>query len=190
MVPPLPRYNGALRLLDALPGRCPLRSLPGTAIFGGGVEISQVPEEPLARCRALGPRSSRADLAFAVIPMLPAAALKAPASAKSEISRLDHTAASLAVYASQDESPRRHARLASGLLARLWPTAFAARAPLASFRMTRCPPSSRVRLRLTQQRRSLRPWSLTWSLTLTATATATATWPWSAGGIHPSGTCQ
>ena len=51
--------------------------------------------------------------------MLPSAFTTASASAISIISGLNHTARSLAVYASQGELPQRHARLASGWLASL-----------------------------------------------------------------------
>jgi hypothetical protein len=51
--------------------------------------------------------------------MLPSAITTASASAISIISGLNRTARSLAVYASQDELPHHHARLASGWLAGL-----------------------------------------------------------------------
>src|SRR5215472_8489589 len=51
--------------------------------------------------------------------MLPSAFTTASASAISIISGLNHTARSLAVYASQGELPHHHARLASGWLAGL-----------------------------------------------------------------------
>jgi hypothetical protein len=51
--------------------------------------------------------------------MLPSAFSTASAPARTVISELNHTAQSLAVYASQGGLPHRHARLASGWLASL-----------------------------------------------------------------------
>ncbi len=50
--------------------------------------------------------------------VLPSALPTASAPTRTVISRLNHTARMLAVYASQGGLPRRHARLASGCLAR------------------------------------------------------------------------
>ena len=74
-------------------------------------------------CRALRPRPGPPRLALSArrcCPSLPFTS-RTPVSTH-YLSRLDHTASALAVYASQAGSPRRHARLASG-----WWLAFARR---------------------------------------------------------------
>jgi len=87
----------------------------GTLVSGNG-RISYVPGEPrLCSCPALRPRRDRRiwpKRCAGVAPVV--STTKAPAFV---LSRLNHTASALAVYASQAGSPRRHARLASGC----WP---------------------------------------------------------------------
>jgi len=72
--------------------------------------------------------------------MLPSAKLTASAPARTVISGLNHTARSLAVYASQGGLPHRHARLASGWLASLFRAGLATRwVPTKGFRSSRPP---------------------------------------------------
>ena len=65
------------------------------------------------RTTAPSPNSGRCDVACWTI--------KAIGSYVFVISGLNHTARAFAVYASQPGSPHVHARLATGLLAKLWP---------------------------------------------------------------------
>ena len=79
---------------------------------------SQVPGEPLCTCPALfRPRWDRTRQADFSVSMLPSATTTASAPTTTGLSRLSHTACTLAVYASQHGSPHDHARLASGC----WP---------------------------------------------------------------------
>ena len=149
-VPPLHRYYQALRLPIAPPAwlRCLRSAVPrSTPVVrshaGRRLHIASLdPCSPVARpalfprrpwglpgsgqspvraCRALRPRTS---------PMRQAIQRSGAASARLEhagllnavLSRLHHTALTLAVYASQGGLPHRHARLASG-----WWLAFAGR---------------------------------------------------------------
>jgi len=67
------------------------------------------------------------------------------------ISGLNHTARALAVYASQSGSPHDHARLATDLLATLWPRGTLTRwATMQSFWITLVSPSPLPELRLAQ----------------------------------------
>ncbi len=71
---------------------------------------------PLCSCPALRPRQDRRIRPTRCVDAAPAmSTAKAPAW---QLSRLNHTASALAVYASQAGSPRHHARLASGC----WPS--------------------------------------------------------------------
>ena len=71
---------------------------------------------PLCSCPALRPRQDRRIRPSRCVGAAPAmSTAKAPAW---QLSRLNHTASALAVYASQTGSPRYHARLAPGC----WPS--------------------------------------------------------------------
>ena len=87
----------------------------GTLVSGNG-RISCVPGEPrLCSCPALRPRRDRRIRpcnALARPPLCPRRRLP-----RFVLSRLNHTASALAVYASQCRLPQHHARLASGC----WP---------------------------------------------------------------------
>jgi hypothetical protein len=117
-----------------------LTGLPHTGFIGGDDRTSQVPG---------GPRYERALFfdpggIFALgryrASMLPSAFTTASASAISIISGLNHTARSLAVYASQGELPHHHARLASGWLASLSGRELATRwVPTKGFRLFHSP---------------------------------------------------
>jgi hypothetical protein len=138
-VPPLHRYNEVLGLLALRPAslRClrsavPLvrscslsrhrarRHEPGlvhrapSRTSSGNDEASQVPGGPSCTCPALRPRrSARAQpLRRAQCCLPPVERRRLPQLAL--ISGLNHTACTLAVYASQPESPPNHARLATG----------------------------------------------------------------------------
>jgi len=75
-------------------------------------------------CPALWPRRERRACPVSFdAPLLPSASLTASAPAALMLSRLNHTAYSLAIYASQPGLPLHHARLASG-----WGLAFPGRA--------------------------------------------------------------
>ena len=89
---------------------------PPSGSASGDGKISQVPGEPLAACPALRPRRDlcvRPLLRFGVA----FRSVYSVGSRDKHLSGLHHTAHPLAVYASQDGSPRHHARLASGCLA-------------------------------------------------------------------------
>ena len=93
---------------------------PGTSgreLVSGNGRISYVPGEPqLCSCPVLRPRRDRR-----IRPLQCAGAAPAVSTTKAPtfvLSRLNHTASALAVYASQAGSPRHHARLASGC----WPS--------------------------------------------------------------------
>ena len=145
-VPRFQRYYGALRLPAARPASlrrlrsavtaCARHSLPrhrapvpepGGLGFGppygrslsGDDRISHVPREsPLPACPALRPRRGLTywrNIRSAALTGGPSANSNASALATG-ISELDHAAYWLAVYASQQELPPYHARLASGRL--------------------------------------------------------------------------
>jgi hypothetical protein len=146
-VPPLLRYYEALRFPAALPTllrflrsavpppRLGLRSrsrktlrlragglltgLPHTGFIDGGDRTSQVPGEPHYERALLFDSGGTSALGHYHALMLPSAFSTASAPARTVISELNHTARSLAVYASQDGLPHHHARLASGWLAGL-----------------------------------------------------------------------
>ena len=90
--------------------------ISGRELVSGNDRISYVPGEPrLCSCPALRPRQDRRIRPLRCVGTAPAVSTtKAPAFV---LSRLNHTASALAVYASQAGSPRHHARLASGC----WP---------------------------------------------------------------------
>jgi len=127
-LPPLPPHFVFLRL--AVPrersGFCSHRRRalrrrawgwsPGSPVrdgFRGNDRISHVREEPpLCLCPALRPRQDRRVWPCRHANAAPAlTTTKAPAL---QLSRLNHTASALAVYASQGGLPHHHARLASG----------------------------------------------------------------------------
>ena len=89
---------------------------PAGTLASGNGRISYVPGEPrLCSCPALRPRRDRRIWPWRCADAAPGVSTaKAPALV---LSRLNHTASALAVYASQAGSPRHHARLASGC----WP---------------------------------------------------------------------
>jgi hypothetical protein len=95
--------SASLRLVTRYPR-------PGK-IRGDG-RISYVPGQPSCLCPVLRPRWTRRIRPFRCAGVAPAMT-KTKASTL-DLSRLNHTASALAVYASQDGSPRHHARLASG----------------------------------------------------------------------------
>jgi len=92
---------------------------PHTGFIGGDDRTSQVPGEPHYERALLFDPGRTSALGHCHALMLPSAKLTVSAPARSRISGLNHTARSLAVYASQGGSPHRHARLASGWLASL-----------------------------------------------------------------------
>jgi hypothetical protein len=63
----------------------------------------------------------RHALADTDLAILPSGMTTPSAATNSSLSRLNHAARWFAVYASQPGSPLHHAKLATGLLARLWP---------------------------------------------------------------------
>jgi hypothetical protein len=144
-VPPLPRYCEALRLPAALPAslrflRCAVppcascfapanvrrtvrrpgvvHRIPHHRFIEGGDRTSQVPAGPTMNVPCsptpAGPLCSATAALRCCLP--PFGRRRLPRLPN--ISRLNHTARSFAVYASQGELPQRHARLASGG----WPT--------------------------------------------------------------------
>ena len=174
LVPPLPWYCKALRLPATLPALLrflrfavpPLRlgfrsrrgktlptagqglftGIPHTGFIDGDDRTSQVPGGPLYERALLFDPGGVFALGHYRASMLPSANTKASASAISIISGLNHTARSLAVYASQGELPHRHARLASGWLASLSGRELVTRwVPMKGFRFC---PFSFPRLRL------------------------------------------
>ena len=90
--------------------------VPRRDCFRGNDRISHVPGEPkVCLCPALRPRRDRRVRPLRHADAAPAlTTTKAPAL---QLSRLNHTASALAVYASKAGLPRHHARLASGC----WP---------------------------------------------------------------------
>jgi hypothetical protein len=102
-----PRFIGyyeLLGLLDAL-GSASFPSLGCTALAGGGVEASQVPGKPSRACPALRPRRDRHARPSGTLPY-PSARdfafryFDAVGSRDTLVSRLNHTARTLVVYAS------------------------------------------------------------------------------------------
>ncbi len=139
-IPPLQQYYSMLRLPAALrclrlavPALClfSIRATPSTRVAGLGLKgsggpvrimetgddrISHVPGEP-RRAHALlcDPGGiERARPITAARCCLPYRVRTTSAPTNSPLSRLNHTAYALAVYASQCGSPQHHARLASG----------------------------------------------------------------------------
>ena len=96
-----------------------LTGFPHTGFIDGGGRTSQVPGGPHYERALLFDPGGIFALGHYRASMLPSANTTASASAISIISGLNHTARSLAVYASQRELPHRYARLASGWLAGL-----------------------------------------------------------------------
>ena len=93
--------------------------LPITGFIDGGDRTSQVPGGPhYERALLFDPGGTSALGRYCAL-MLPSAISTASAPTRTIISGLNHTARSLAVYASQDGLPHHHARLASGWLASL-----------------------------------------------------------------------
>jgi hypothetical protein len=86
---------------------------PQTGFIDGDDRTSQVPEEPLYERALLFDPGGIFALGRYRASMLPSAFTTASASAISIISGLNHTARSLAVYASQGELPHRHALVLS-----------------------------------------------------------------------------
>jgi hypothetical protein len=146
LVPPLLRYCEALRLPAALPaslrflrfavpppascfappsarrntrGPGVIDRIPQSRFVDGDDRTSQVPEEPHYERALLFDPGGTSALDHCRASMLPSAKLTASAPTRTVISGLNHTAHSLAVYASQDGLSHRHARLASGWLASL-----------------------------------------------------------------------
>jgi hypothetical protein len=132
-LPPLPRCFVAFA---ARYRRCALGFVPADArrgIYGpgvvnrtpqhrfidGGDRTSQVPGGPQCERALLFDPGGTVARGHCCASMLPSAISTASAPAKTLISRLNHTARSLAVYASQGGLPHRRARLASGWLASL-----------------------------------------------------------------------
>jgi len=131
-VPLLPRYYDALRLPTVHPAalrflrlavpRGRLRFAPaGQAIFMARlrpclhVETVGPPTflgNPLCLCPALRPRQGRRTRPFGTSARPPLNPRRRPP--RLDLSRLNHMASALAVYASQHGSPHHHARLASG----------------------------------------------------------------------------
>src|SRR5271165_3613707 len=141
MVPPLHRYYGTLRLpavrLDPFefftsryhrvargllpsvvgvrgPGSCRFRS--PIRIDDGNVGVSQVPWKPWWSLSVhFDPgRIRQAEWTMSELPDTAPACVQDEGSKRLVFSGLNHTTFDLAVYASQDGSPHRHARLASG----------------------------------------------------------------------------
>ena len=92
---------------------------PHTGLIDGDGRTSQVPGGPHYERALLFDPGGIFALGRYRASMLPSAFTTASASAISIISGLNHTARSLAVYASQGELPHHYARLASGWLASL-----------------------------------------------------------------------
>ena len=92
--------------------------VPDPLIAGGNDRASQVPgEPPRARATLYDPGGTPNAWPFTTLGVLPSMSITTSAPANGEVSRLNHAAQTLAVYASQRRLPRRHARLASGC----WP---------------------------------------------------------------------
>src|SRR6516165_8789658 len=87
---------------------------PHTGFIGGDDRTSQVPGEPHYERALLFDPGGTSALGHCRALMLPSAFPTASAPARTVIAGLNHTARSLAVYASQGGSPHHHARLASG----------------------------------------------------------------------------
>ena len=143
MVPPLQRYYGTLRLpvvlLDPFdfftsryhrfrPWFAPLgrgRPTGGQGVVGSGlpiriddgnVGVSQVPWKPWWSLSVLFDpgRIRQAEWTKSKLPDTAPSYVQNEGSTRLSLSGLNHTTFDLAVYASQGESPHRHARLASG----------------------------------------------------------------------------
>jgi hypothetical protein len=85
----------------------------------GGDRTSQVPGGPQYERALLFDPGGTSARGHCCASMLPSAISTASAPARTIISRLNHTARSLVVYASQGGLPHHHARLTSGWLASL-----------------------------------------------------------------------
>ena len=92
---------------------------PQYRFIDGGDRSSQVPGGPHYERALLFDPGGTSALGHCRASMLPSAISTASAPTITIISGLNHTARSLAVYASQDGLPHHHARLASGWLASL-----------------------------------------------------------------------
>ena len=167
MVPPLPRYCRALRLPAAPPASLrflrsavpPLRlglcsrsrktlrlrawgCSPESPyrFFDGDDRSSQVPGEPRYERALLFDPGGTSALGHCRASVLSSAKSTTSTPTMSSISGLNHTAHSLAVYASQGGLPHHHARLASGWLASLIRAGVATRwVPLKGFRFIHPP---------------------------------------------------
>ena len=92
---------------------------PHHRFIDGGDRTSQVPGGPHYKRALLFDPGGTSALGHYRASMSPSAFSTASAPARTVISGLNHTARSLAVYASQGGLPHHHARLASGWLASL-----------------------------------------------------------------------
>jgi hypothetical protein len=113
-------WASLLRALGAASvGRGFSTGVPRTGFRNGGDRTSQVPGEPTMNvpCSPTPARPPHSAAAVLRHRLLPKGGHRL--SRQILISRLNHAARSLAVYASQDGLLRRHARLASGWLASL-----------------------------------------------------------------------
>src|SRR5208282_3191567 len=96
------------------PGSCRFRS--PIRIDDGNVGVSQVPWKPCWSLSVLFDpgRIGQAEWTKSELPDTAPAYVQNEGSTRLSLSGLNHTTFDLAVYASQGESPHRHARLASG----------------------------------------------------------------------------
>ena len=96
------------------PGSCRFRS--PVRIDDGNVGVSQVPWKPWWSLSVLFDpgRIRQAEWTMSKLPDTAPAYVQNEGSTRLSLSGLNHTTFDLAVYASQGESPHRHARLASG----------------------------------------------------------------------------
>ena len=113
---------------------------PQHRLIDGDDRTSQVPGGPHYERALLFDPGGILALGRYHASMLPSAFTTASASAISIISGLNHTARSLAVYASQGELPHHHVRLASGWLASLSGRELVTRwVPMKGFRLFHSP---------------------------------------------------
>ena len=96
------------------PGSCRFRS--PIRIYDGNVGVSQVPWKPWWSLFVLFDpgRIRQAEWTMSKLPDTAPAHVQNEGSTRLSLSGLNHTTFDLAVYASQDGLPHRHARLASG----------------------------------------------------------------------------
>jgi len=119
-------YRGGAPPFALTGGRAPSACEPGPLVAGGpsGVMLAEIRRDLPGSWSVLPcmPRSwtpgGSPRLARRGVSILPSAVLKASAPPANLLSRLDHAACTIAVYASQPGSPQLHARLASDW----WPT--------------------------------------------------------------------